>query len=143
MGNDTSTLQIQDLVQGVTTICQLDNQEYMDFYPAVRAAFEYAKTFNNGGKEPEVKDERKKTKKDQLRQKPKWRELFTMMNLRFFLMVCQTFKNDDMDERKTIKKKKFLKKDIIEDLQDLVGNDVNMSDEFDALDQSGKGKITF
>ena len=34
--NDTSTLQIQDLVQGVTTICQLDNQEYMDFYPAVR-----------------------------------------------------------------------------------------------------------
>ena len=48
-----------------------------------------------------------------------------------------------MDERKTIKKKKFLKKDIIEDLQDLVGNDVDMSDEFDALDQSGKGKITF
>ena len=48
-----------------------------------------------------------------------------------------------MDERKTIKKKKFLKKDIIEDLQDLVGNDVNMSEEFDALDQSGKGKITF
>ena len=48
-----------------------------------------------------------------------------------------------MDERKTIKKKKFLKKEVVEDLQEWVGMDVNMSEEFDALDKSGKGKITF
>ena len=34
--NDTRTLRVQDLVQGVTSVCQLDGQEYFDFYPAVR-----------------------------------------------------------------------------------------------------------
>ena len=34
--DDTKSLRISDLVQGVTSVCQLDNQEFFDFYPAVR-----------------------------------------------------------------------------------------------------------
>ena len=60
--DDTKSLRISDLVQGVTSVCQLDNQEFFDFYPAVRfeqlfeheminsikcrAAFKYAKIFS-------------------------------------------------------------------------------------------------
>ena len=34
--NDNPTLREQDLVQGVTTVCQQASQEFFDFYPAVR-----------------------------------------------------------------------------------------------------------
>ena len=34
--DDAKSLRVSDLVQGVTSVCQLDNQEFFDFYPAVR-----------------------------------------------------------------------------------------------------------
>ena len=48
-----------------------------------------------------------------------------------------------MDERKTIKKKKIMKKEIQEDLITWVGNDTDFEDEFDMMDTAGKGKLTF
>ena len=50
------------------------------------------------------------------------------------------FKNDDMDEKKSIKKKRFLKKE--EDLREWVG-DLDLDVAFDNLDESNNGKITF
>ena len=50
------------------------------------------------------------------------------------------FKNDDMDEKKSIKKKRFLKKE--EDLREWVG-DLDLDAAFDSLDESNNGKITF
>ena len=50
------------------------------------------------------------------------------------------FKNDDMDEKKSIKKKRFLKKE--EDLREWVG-DLDLEAAFDNLDESNNGKITF
>ena len=50
------------------------------------------------------------------------------------------FKNDDMDEKKSIKKKRFLKKE--EDLREWVG-DLDLDAAFDNLDESNNGKITF
>ena len=65
--NDNPTLREQDLVQGVTTVCQQASQEFFDFYPAVRfktkpfravclksfhrVAFNYTKVYYNGGEE--------------------------------------------------------------------------------------------
>ena len=64
--NDNPTLREQDLVQGVTTVCQQASQEFFDFYPAVRyqistrdttletlfrTAFNYTKVYYNGGEE--------------------------------------------------------------------------------------------
>ena len=51
------------------------------------------------------------------------------------------FKNDDMDERKSIKKKRFMKKE--DDLREWVGGDLDLEAAFDSLDDSSKGKITF
>ena len=50
------------------------------------------------------------------------------------------FKNNDMDEKKSIKKKRFLKKE--EDLREWVG-DLDLEAAFDILDESSSGKITF
>ena len=50
------------------------------------------------------------------------------------------FKNDDMDEKKSIKKKRFLKKE--DDLREWVG-DLDLDAAFDNLDESNNGKITF
>ena len=50
------------------------------------------------------------------------------------------FKNDDMDEKKSIKKKRFLKKE--DDLREWVG-DLDLEAAFDNLDESSNGKITF
>ena len=48
-----------------------------------------------------------------------------------------------MDERKIIKKKKIMKKEIQEDLATWVGSDTDFEGEFDMIDTSGKEKITF
>ena len=50
------------------------------------------------------------------------------------------FKNNDMDEKKSIKKKRFLKKE--EDLREWVG-ELDLEAAFDNLDESNSGKITF
>ena len=48
-----------------------------------------------------------------------------------------------MDERKIIKKKKFLRTHIVDELKEMVGNDTDFASEFETIDVSGKGKVSF
>ena len=51
------------------------------------------------------------------------------------------FENDDMDERKTIRYIDIMEKE--EDLKEWIGDDFELSKEYDDIDKSGTGFVTF
>ena len=51
------------------------------------------------------------------------------------------FKNDDMDERVSIKWNQILEKE--EDLKEWAGEELDLSEEFENVDKEGNGSITF
>ena len=57
--------------------------------------------------------------------------------------MFKVFHNDDLNPKKVIKKKKFLKGENIKEIQEWVGADLDMEAEFDAIDEDNDGKIFF
>ena len=55
----------------------------------------------------------------------------------------QAFHNNDINTKKVIKKKKFLKGENIETIKKWTGDDLDMEAEFDAIDEDNKGQIFF
>ena len=57
----------------------------------------------------------------------------------------QLFHNDDVNPKKTIKKKRFLKEENINEIRHWVGNkeELDWEAEFDQIDDDKDGKITF
>ena len=51
------------------------------------------------------------------------------------------FKNDDMDERVSIKWNQILEKE--DDLKEWAGEELDLSEEFENVDKEGNGSITF
>ena len=51
------------------------------------------------------------------------------------------FKNDDMDERVSIKWNQILEKE--DDLKEWAGEELDLSQEFENVDKEGNGSITF
>ena len=53
------------------------------------------------------------------------------------------FHNDEIDEQKLIKRKRFLKDENVAEIKKFVGADLDMEVEFNSIDGSKAGKITF
>ena len=66
---------------------------------------------------------------------------------RFFLFInythLQAFHNNDINTKKDIKKKKFLKGENIETIKKWTGDDLDMEAEFDDLDEDHQGHVFF
>jgi hypothetical protein len=152
-------------------VCQ--TEDYFDCYPAVQAAFQYAKVFGNGGvdENEELKkaagtEEEKdvKAKEETLEEKATKGKVETSLDyslFRVFLaalrqyfiycqvasvtslsaLLCQIFRNSDVNPEKKIKKKKFVDPDNVAELENFVGAGLDMAAQFDAIDTDGKGKV--
>ena len=57
--------------------------------------------------------------------------------------AAQIFKNNDVNPDKKIKKKRFLDEDNIAEVREYVGEGLDMEEQFDNIDQDGKGKVFF
>ena len=55
----------------------------------------------------------------------------------------QAFHNNDINTKKVIKKKKFLKEENIETVKKWTGEDLDMEAEFDVLDEDSQGQVFF
>ena len=55
----------------------------------------------------------------------------------------QAFHNNDINTKKVIKKKKFLKGENIETVKKWTGEDLDMEAEFDVLDEDNQGQVFF
>ena len=55
----------------------------------------------------------------------------------------QAFHNNDINTKKVIKKKKFLKGENIETTKKWTGDDLDMEAEFDILDEDNQGQVFF
>ena len=62
---------------------------------------------------------------------------------RSFIYSLQLFRNDDVNPKKSIKKKKFLKEENIHELSKWIKEDLCWEEEFDKLDDNMNGKIVF
>ena len=60
---------------------------------------------------------------------------------RYLLASPQIYKNDDADPEKMIKKKKFMEKNNVEDMTELLGMELDMESEFNKLDGENKEKV--
>ena len=60
---------------------------------------------------------------------------------RYLLISSQIYKNDDADPEKMIKKKKFMEKNNVEDMTELLGMELDMESEFNKLDGENKEKV--
>ena len=59
------------------------------------------------------------------------------------IRVLQAFHNNDINIKKVIKKKKFLKGENIETIKKWTGDDLDMEAEFDAIDEDHQGHVFF
>ena len=60
-----------------------------------------------------------------------------------FIYSLQLFRNDDVNPKKSIKKKKFLKEETITEVSKWIEEELRWEDEFDNLDGDKDGKISF
>ena len=54
---------------------------------------------------------------------------------------AQIFKNNDVNPDKKIKKKRFLDEDNIAEVREYVGEELDMEEQFDNIDEDAKGKV--
>jgi len=129
--SDKESLDLSDLEKGVATMCQ--TEDHFDCQPAVLAALDFAKTANNGGiEDPEIA------------KKIDFEEFGAFLQaVKLYYSFCELYKNDDVDPEKMIKKKKFLEKNNVADMTELLGEELDMEAEFDNLDNENREKVMF
>jgi len=129
--SDKESLDCSDLEKGVATMCQ--TEDHFDCQPAVLAALDFAKTANNGG----IEDAEMAKKID-------FEEFGAFLQaVKLYYSFCEIFKNNDVDPEKMIKKKKFLEKDSVADMMELLGEELVMEAEFNDLDNENTEKVMF
>ena len=61
----------------------------------------------------------------------------------YLYTLLQAFHNNDINTKKVIKKKKFLKGENIETIKKWTGDNLDMEAEFDVLDEDNQGQVFF